>query len=138
MWFEGRAAHEVSEANNPRPSTWTDRSGPSGRDPSLKGSFCQPRSKAWADGFASFASGSAHAWAGILPTRRQTVIGFRRVEFKGISIVAVSVIGQGCDDVFWHPNKSFFPQSQIQSRSVSGFVMLCHVFWAIWNTTDKR
>jgi hypothetical protein len=34
--------------------------------------------------------------------------------------------------------KAFPSQSQIQSRSLSGFVMVCQVFSAFWNTTIGR
>jgi hypothetical protein len=35
-------------------------------------------------------------------------------------------------------HKAFFPQSQIQFQSLSGYVMVCQVFSAFWNTIIGR
>jgi hypothetical protein len=77
--------------------------------------------------------GSAHSWAGCQL--------FKRIELRESVLSAVSVIGQDCDEVFWHynKNKAFSIQSQIHARPLSGFVMYCQVFSASWNTMiDKN
>jgi len=83
--------------------------------------LCAFTAHAWADGFV-------HAWADCQL--------FGRVELKA---AGVSLFRQDCD-VFWNcaSCKAFSIQSQIQSRSLSGFVRLCHVFLASWNTTSAE
>jgi hypothetical protein len=63
--------------------------------------------------------GSARAWADCHQ--------FRRVEQS-------HKIAMMCLALY----KAFFRQSQIQSRSLSGYVMVCQVFSAFWNTIIGR
>jgi hypothetical protein len=66
-----RAANLGSDASSPRPSAWAGRTGLSGPkrivpgaaflSASLKGSFCQPRPKAWGTGFHTPSCGPVRA-----------------------------------------------------------------------------